>query len=505
MKKVSQIKLGALISYLALALNIVLGLIYTPWMKEVIGIDNHGLYTLATSLISIFMLDFGLGSAVSRFVSKYRAEGNQEKANDIIGVIYKLYFAIDVIIIGVLFVLYFFIGAIYKGLTPEQVEQFKVLYLIVAGFNVISFPFSPLNGILNAYEKFIQLKICDLVSKLTTVLFVVVALCFSSSVVWVVAANAISGLLVLAIKLIIVRSSVPARPNLNAGGKGLYKTLFSFTAWTTIISIMQRFTHSFAPSVLGITADATEIGLYSPAVTIEGYYYLIATAVNGLFLPRVSKYIADKQEHKISDLMIKVGKYQLIVMGLIFTGFVCAGNDFMVTWMRGAEYEKTYYCAMIIMFPSLISATMQIASTTVIAKKLIKYNALCMIVTGVLGLGISFGLSYYIGSLGVCIGTALTALANIIFMNFIYHKKAGINMLEFYKKCYVRAIPCFAITLTLGLIASHYVPYAGWTGIAIKGFITLVIFTLVFFTMYFTRQEKKNAFNRLKKILRKGN
>ena len=129
--------------------------------------------------------------------------------------------------------------------------------------------------------------------------------------------------------------------------------------------------------MLGITADAIEIGLYTPAVVIEGYYYTIATAVNGLFLPRISKYIADKKEENIASLMIKVGKYQLIVLGLIFVGFVCVGKGFMVEWMNGSEYEKSYYCALIILFPTLISATQQIANTTVIAKKLVKYNAIC--------------------------------------------------------------------------------------------------------------------------------
>ena len=104
-----QIKLGAVISYIALAVSILTGLLYTPWMKNRIGIENYGLYTLATSLISIFMLDFGLGSAVSRFVSKYRAEGDIESANNIMGVIYKLYIAIDIVIIFVLIVLFFFL------------------------------------------------------------------------------------------------------------------------------------------------------------------------------------------------------------------------------------------------------------------------------------------------------------------------------------------------------------------------------------------------------------
>ena len=501
----SQIKLGAIISYLALGLNIALGLIYTPWMKDQIGLDNFGLYTLATSIISIFMLDFGLGSAVSRFVAKYRAEGRQDKVDNIIGLIYKLYIAIDIVILVVLTVIFFFIGSIVsEEFTYEQIEQLKVLYVIVAGFNIISFPFSPLNGILNAYEKFIQLKLCDLISKVTTVVFVVIALFISPNVTWVVMANAVSGILVVVIKLIMVKAGVPVKANLKASGKDLYKTLFGFTIWTTIVAIMQRFTHSFAPSILAMTSSPEEIGLYSPAVTIEGYFYTIAVAVNGLFLPRVSQYIADKTEEKISELMIKVGKYQLIVMGLIFTGFVCVGKDFMIEWMNGAEYEKTYFCAMIILFPTLISSTLQIANTTVIAKKMVHYNAICMMVTGTLGLAISYVLSLYIGSLGVCIGTAVTSIANMGFMNIIYHKKAGINMFNFYKKCYLRSVPCFVLTILSGLLICHYINLSGWLGIMVEGVIVVALFAVIFFTIYFTKEEKKNAFNKIRSILKRG-
>ena len=130
--QLTQVRLGALISYMALGINIVTGLLYTPWMVHKIGQSNYGLYTLATSLIAIFMLDFGLGSAVSRFVSKYRAEGNQGAINKIVSVIYKLYFAIDGVILVVLVGLYFFLDIIYVKLTPEELEIFKVLYLMVA-------------------------------------------------------------------------------------------------------------------------------------------------------------------------------------------------------------------------------------------------------------------------------------------------------------------------------------------------------------------------------------
>ncbi len=496
----NQIKLGAVISYVALAISIVTGLLYTPWMKDRIGMENFGLYTLATSLISIFMLDFGLGSAVSRFVSKYRAEGDVEGANNLVGIIYKLYIAIDIVILFVLCGLYFFIEEIYVKLTPAEIEQFKVLYLLVAGFNVISFPFSPLNGVLNAYEKFIQLKVCDLISKLLTVTFVVIALSTSRSVVLVVGANILSNFLTIVVKLVITKKTVPMKVNFKASGKNLYKTLFSFTAWTTIISIMQRFTHSFAPSVLGMAVEdaSIEIAIYSPAVTLEGYFYLFAMAINGLFLPKVSKLIADKKEDGILDLMIKVGRYQTIVLGLVFIGFVCVGHEFMVLWM-GEEFSKTYLCALIILFPTLVSATMQIANTTVIAKNLIKYHAICMIITGVVGLAISFVLSIYIGAIGVCVGTAVTALANTAYNNYIYKTKANINMFTFYKKCYLKAIPCYALVVGVSLFILPYISINGWIGLIVKAGIVTIIYAVVFLFLYMNKEEKRTIIKFIKK------
>ena len=56
MNKISEIKIGALISYLTIVVNIVLGLVYTPWTLKVIGSSDYGLYTLTSSLISIFLL-----------------------------------------------------------------------------------------------------------------------------------------------------------------------------------------------------------------------------------------------------------------------------------------------------------------------------------------------------------------------------------------------------------------------------------------------------------------
>ena len=171
-----QVKMGAILSYLSLVISALLALIYLPWMVSVIGKSNYALYTLSLSIISIFMVDFGLSIATSRFIAKYIAEGNNYKINDFVCTVETLYTIISFVIFIMLVICYYFLDRIYTGLSPEELETLKMLYIIVMIYSVVSFPCMPFSGILSAYEKFIELKICDLFQKTLVSILTVISL-----------------------------------------------------------------------------------------------------------------------------------------------------------------------------------------------------------------------------------------------------------------------------------------------------------------------------------------
>lgn len=494
-----QITLGAIISYATLGLSILITLFYTPWMVEKIGKANYGLYTLAISLIGMFMMDFGLSSAVSRFVSKYRAENNIEAINKFVSSVFKLYFIIDFLILVVLSVVFLLIERIYVSLTPEELSLFKVIYLIVSGFNLISFPMTPLSGILNAYQKFVPLKICDCINKLLTVVLVIIALTFDLGVVAVVSCNAISGIIAIIAKIVIVKRNVPVSLHLQKLEKTMVVDIFSFSVWTTVIGIGNRLIYNLAPSILAITCGAIATSLYAPASAIGSYYYSIAVAINGLFLPTISKYISDKKEDNILILMIKVGRYQAFLLGLILVGFFCVGDIFIVLWM-GADFQESYICTVFILIPAFFEYSQQIANTTIVAKNFVKYQAILLIVTGIIGAGLSFLFSYLWGATGICISLCLIGLVNVAGLNTI-HKKMGIAVSAFYKKCYLSMIaPIVGTAVTCRIIFSLF----GSTTVLwliIKSGIVLVLYLALMWLVSLTVEEKNMLIRLTKKIL----
>ena len=139
-----QIKLGAVMSYTAIMFNIVAGLIYTPWMIRQIGRADYGLFALVGSFLSYFVMDFGLGNAIARFISKYRAENREEAIGELLGLTTKLYLLIDLCILIFLVILFFFIENIFVKLNPGEIEKFRVIFCIAGFFSIVSFPFMPL-------------------------------------------------------------------------------------------------------------------------------------------------------------------------------------------------------------------------------------------------------------------------------------------------------------------------------------------------------------------------
>ena len=268
-----QIKIGAVLSYLSIGVNIGAGLIYTPWMIGKIGQSEYGLFTLANSLISLFMIDFGLSAATSKFISGYHVQGEEERANEFLGIIYKLYIAIYIIMLTIFVVLFFFLDRIYVNLTPREIEQLKVVYCIAGLYSIVSFPFVTTNGVLIAYEKFVHQKIADLLYRVLSTTLMVIALINGYGLYALVTINAITGIVVIIYKLLVIKSSTPIKINFHTTDKTLYRTIFSFSTWTTIASLAQRLVFNITPSILGMVANSSSIAVFGIVTTIESYAF----------------------------------------------------------------------------------------------------------------------------------------------------------------------------------------------------------------------------------------
>jgi len=496
-KPVNQITLGAVLSYISIAINILAGLLYTPWMIKQIGQSNYGLYTLANSLIALFLVDFGLSSATARYISKYRAEGDEEKVSNFLGAIYKLYLIIDVVIFATLVVVFFFIENIYKSLTPEELNAFKIIYVIAGGFAVINFPFVTLNGILTAYEKFIQQKLADVLYRILFVGTMIIALLMGYGLYALVSIHAVVGLIIIVYKLAVIKKTTPVRVNFLFKEKSLFKEIFSFSIWVTVSTIAQRLIFNITPSILGIVSNSTAIAVFGVITTIEGYVYTLTTAINGMFMPKISKLCIEKNDTKeLSNLFIRVGKYQYFINGLIITGFIVLGSLFINLWV-GDSFQDAYYGILLVTVPSLFYNSLQIANTTMIVQNKVKETAFANLATGLINVILSAFLSMIFGVLGACVSICIAYSFRAITLNILYKKLLHLDIKSFVKNCYLKMSIPMIITVPIGYVLLNFLPNNSWMSFIIVGVVLSIIYFISSFILGLNKNERKLILNKI--------
>ena len=473
-----QVKIGGLISYIAIAFNIISGLLYTPWMVETIGKSQYGLYTLATSLISLFLVDFGLSSATGRYLSKYNAAGDKEGAEHFLGAIYKLYLLIDAVILCVLVGIFFLLDSIYVNLTPAELEQFKVVYVISALFSVINFPFVTLNGILTAYEKFVPLKLADLLYRVFNIGFTVAALLLGYGLYALVTVHAVVGILNLVIKFIIIRKTVPVKAVFRHTEKGIYKDIFGFSVWVTVSSLALRLVFNITPSILGIVANSAAIAVFGVVTTVEGYTYTITKALNGMFMPRIAKIMAGQQvKDDLNRLFIGVGRFQMALNGLIVVGFAVLGRHFIHLWM-GPGYEQAYAGILLVLLPGLFYNPLQIGNTTMVVEKKVDLTAKVHLAVGIINVALSFPLSKLLGVTGACVSICAAYFVRDVLLHIIYHRELPLDVFAFMKACYGKMAAPIVLTLLFGLVLNGLIADAGWMMFVLKGLLIVAVYAI---------------------------
>lgn len=500
-----QMRIGAILSYLAIGINIISALIYSPWMLSKIGSGDYGLYTMASSLINMFMLDFGISSAVSRFVSKYVAEGRQDKVNQLLGVVYKLFFFISAIISVALITVYFFVDKIYMALTPEELEKFKVVYIIAASYSVFSLPLSTtVNGVLNSYEKFVQIKSSDVIHKVITVALIILALLLGYGLYALVAITAVVNIAVLLFKLLLIRKFTPVRVNFKYWDKAVLKEIFGFSVWVLINSICSRLIMNICPNILGVTAGTFAITVFGFASTIEGYSYTFSSAIDGMFMPKIARIAyKDGNVKNILPLMIKVGRFQYHLVGLIVVGFSVLGKDFITLWI-GSEYVSVYYCAVLLLLPAPFHLSQQIGKNAMVMVNKVKYLTYVNIAKALVNVILASVLSIYWGALGASVSICIAYFLRNFASMYLYKKKLELDIISFCKKCYLKMSIPMLITLGIGFIMQKVITENSWIILAVK-IVLLIAVYLVFMWIIAYNEEEKQLFLQIKQRIRKKN
>lgn len=499
-KSRKNIKLGAVLGYCGFAINILYGLFFTPWMLQMVGDSSYGVYTVAMSVINLFLLDFGLSTTTNAYLAKYRATHDQESANRYCGVVLKTYLLLDAILAVIFISLFFSLGFIYQGLSLEEVSTLKSVFLIVALFSLVSFPATIFKGVLESYEEFAFLKAVVIGEKLLTAGLSVVSLLLGFGIYGVVGSHALCGTISIILYFVLTKKKTPIRFSLKEKMDWAFlRPIFAFSLFSFLVSIGSRFVFTFAPTILGIVSNSSEVGMFGLASQIEGYIYTFGAILSAFFIPSIARIneLGDESPAKLQELGIKIGKIQLFFIGLILVGFASCGEEFIALWLRTTDYDRhtIYLLVLLVSVYQLFFVPESIFWTAMLTKKkTVKALALFSLLRAFLNVILGFVLAYFLGALGVCISICCVRLVGVFVENILYKRLLKVSPLSFFVSVFPKALPAIIVSLAIGLTLHVLLPFGALPRLIIIGVSVVLIFALLY-SINLPKSWKKRSFH----------
>lgn len=498
----NQIKLGALLSYLSIGISNIIVLSYTPFMLRMLGQAEYGLYSLVFSVVSaLVLLDCGFGPALVRYIVKYKTAKQYDEIAGLIGMFAVIYTVIGFICLLLGILLYTNIDFIFKqSMEVEEIQKAKYMVAIIAIYISLNFLFSIFSSVIVAYERFVFLKLTQILRSVLMPALMIPLLFLGYKSVAMAITLVVVGIIIWIINAIYCFCKLKLFVKFVRFDFLLLKEILLFSGLAFMKILLERFFWSSGQFMEGAIAGTIAVALLSIALQMNGYYQVFANAINGLFLPRMITMAHNKVDAKeFSAYFIRISHLQMHFLGIIMCIYLLFGKDFILLW-AGKDYEISYYLSLIIMIPCAIPLTQNLGKTLLEACNKQKYHVAVLIVSSLFMILFSLllGKKYPVYGIAIAIGISIV-LGEILLLNYYYKKKMQLNIGAYYVEL-MKMIFLMGCSIAVFL---YFVP-----SVLIDSYVDLLKYVLLFVGIYIlfiplmlNRYEKHLVLSFVKKIL----
>ena len=502
----NQLKMGAILSYINILAGLIVGLGYTPVMIRLLGQSEYGLYSLIGSLVAyLSVLDMGLGNTIIRYVSRNRAIGDKKSESELNGLFLLIYSVIGLITLIVGSILYFNVDNMFEAtLSADQIERAKIMMILLI-FNIaVSFPLSVFASLMQAYERFIFLRIFNIISVLLKPIIALPFLFMGYGAVTLVVTATIVNVACLLTNVYYCFKYLDIHFSKGHFEKAFLYEISGYAFFIFLNAIMDKIYYGTGQFILGMVSGTIQVAIYAIAMQFLNMYMQFSNAISGVLLPKVTMMVANGvTKIELTNLMIKIGRLQYIVIGYILIMFFLVGKEFIYLW-AGENYLSAYIMIFILMI-SLFVPLIQNAGIAILqAMNLNRYRMTVYVICAVINIFTSVILAKMYGGLGCAISTSVAIFISTGFiMNRYYHKRIGIDIPLFWKNI-IHMMPSAIILIILVEIFQMNISLEySWLYFAMKVIIYTLIYMILMYLMGMNDYEKnlcKSIFFKIMKV-----
>lgn len=494
-----EFKVGLILGYFSILVNNLSSVFYTPVMLKCIGQNEYGIYSLCYSIVGyLTLLDFGIGNAVIRYIAKFKDEENEEYKKELNGMFFLIYLLLGIIvmILGLLLLLnlnIFFSDAF----SISDIRTAKTITLILLINAVLTFPLSIFTSIITAYEKFIFVRMINVLRSLLLPIIMIPLLLRGHGVITMSLVISLLNIIVLLASTVYCFYFLEVKFSFKKFNFQILKEILNYSFFVFLLLIVDKVNWSIDQIIIGKISSTKDIAIYSVSSQIIQIFFSFSGIISSMMLPRLT--ILCQKNHnneELNNIFLKISKVQLCISTFILFGFILVGRQFLSLW-AGYQYEFAYIITIILMSVTTIPLSLNIANTIILAKNLQKFRATVLIIIALVNVLISIPFAKKYGIIGCTFGTTVSyIIGHIIIMPIYFSKKLKLDMKKFYI-CVLQIILVSSLSLIITNFINRYLNFNYLLNEIILLSLIFSVFFFVFMYVFGTDPSEKFAIKKI--------
>lgn len=410
--------------------------IATPLFLDKLGVENYGLWMLANSIIlSIGVLNIGLGDATIKYVSKYNITKNVDRIRSIIQVNFTVYSLLAVLTFVVGLFISFIIFRFSLFDISEELRKTIIFIIPIGSFTLgIKFIEQILLAVFKGFERYDKASKLFMFSKFLVIIINIIVVLTGKSLIWVFFATMIFSLIFLLIEMYFLKlffRDVSFYPRIE---KGVFREVFEFGIWAWIQSVVTIISSQMDKFIVAQYVGLKVLAFYSLGTMIFNQLHAVFSAAASWLFPKISAK-TEKKESTIS--LFNQARFVLITVSMtLLLLLLLSGKIIFPLWLGEETYKQSrFFLNGFIAYEGLVVLSI-VPYYFMLGSGAIKYNTLGEVGFKIFNIICMILLFYSVGINGILYGLILSIIVYIPIQNrliqrVVFNNRKGFKMEDF--------------------------------------------------------------------------
>jgi O-antigen/teichoic acid export membrane protein len=402
-------------SWFALGINILVGLLISPYILHHLGDEAFGLWVLIFAITGYYgVFDLGIRSSIVRYVAKYATVAENDELNRLISTALFTYSGIGIVAMLITVTVSFYVGSIFR-VSGSSIPLARWLFLMVGSAVALGFPLGIFGGILEGLQRFYILNLNNISSTLVRALLIVIALRRGGGLLTVALVTVSLPLLTALVNAAVVFRILPLRIGFRHLSRESLRRIANYSGTTFVIIVASRLRFKTDAMVIGKFVSFAAITYFTIGSRLVDYAGEVVSGLSQVFVPMSSQSDATGDLAGLRKIFVAGNRACALIIFPMTAILIILGKSVIEAWVGARYVAASYPVLLVLVFPSTFMLAQSASSRVLFGMAKHKTFAIVTLLEGSANLLLSILLVRRFGIVGDAVGTAIPLACTTLF------------------------------------------------------------------------------------------